>query len=232
MTSAACAAKFPPQTVRIGATNLTDGISVGVKCSKLHPLYDPTNNSYDVAVIKLQSGTTATTVTLNTNTSVPALNDEVVAIGLGLKTLLSGGIPPDMLQKLSTTYSQNSTTCAATYGYAAGAGPFLCTSSTSKGICVGDGGGPLLTTGNVQVGIASFYSPSQYCGDNAEPDGFIDVADALVQSFINDQLVSDACDITPAVTPSPTMAPTSSNSGGLCFCLRRAFRSIRSYLSG
>jgi hypothetical protein len=71
----------------------------------------------------------------------------------------------------------------------------------------GDGGGPLLDTDGVQVGITSFssFKNGPGCNDNTIPDVFTDVSG--VQNFI--QLLLQASCPTPAPAPSPTLKPSS-----------------------
>lgn len=88
LTSAHCVQSGHPDTVRVGATNRTSGIEVGVRCAKSHPLYLWPGFQYDIAVLKLEEDiTTVETPTLNVDLGYPrSEGQDLLLAGMGRNT--------------------------------------------------------------------------------------------------------------------------------------------------
>lgn len=100
LTSAHCVQSGHPFSVRVGATNITDGVEVEVSCAKSHPLYVWPGFQYDIAVLKLKEDiTTIETPTLNTDLEYPARPGmDLLLAGLGRNASAGGYYPNDLEQ--------------------------------------------------------------------------------------------------------------------------------------
>ncbi|CAB9516170.1 Chymotrypsin-like elastase family member 1 [Seminavis robusta] len=197
LTAAHCVASGAPRSVRVGASTTSNGVEVGVSCSKTHPDWNSeTPFINDVAVLKLFGSTTVSPfATLNTNTATPAGGADVLLVGFGQTTAGSStGTGSDTLQKL--TYSAISDTdCATAWGSRVSASSNICAQNTATtGACFGDSGGPLMATDKTtQLGLIS--GGSSNCASGGVPDVYTEVAN--FNGWITEQLTDSSCDACP-----------------------------------
>jgi Trypsin len=148
----------------------TDGVWVGgnhlnkktskyysVNTSVIHPEYDAGATVNDIILIKIDGNYSGPLSQLNYNSSLPADNQELTAIGYGTKR--EGGRISPKLQKVNF-FAVGYEECEETYGSALVDDVMLCNGGIPKGgkdTCQGDSGGPIFLAGtNMQVGIVSF----------------------------------------------------------------------------
>lgn len=121
----------------------------------IHPLYSPSTQNYDVALLALSTKVNLPSVLLPAvgSTATYAGNNALIA---GWGTTSSGGsISYDLRQATVTVW--NNTLCGTRYGTGtSGINTLkLCAAAPGKDTCQGDSGGPILV-GGVQVGITSY----------------------------------------------------------------------------
>ncbi|KAI2504929.1 serine-type endopeptidase [Fragilaria crotonensis] len=132
----------------------------------IHPLYDATLYTNDIALIFLDTRVTGVTlVKINRNASSPVVGRSLTAIGLGLLKS-SPEVPATYLMSVSIT-ARSPTACKMFFTYGFKSMNQICAGSP-KDTCNGDSGGPLLIRGtsamtDVQVGITSYGSNAD-CG--------------------------------------------------------------------
>ena len=81
----------------------------------------------------------------------------------------------------------------------------------------GDSGGPLIDESGKLVGVASFVDQNdQFCRNQTNPDGYVDVSVLLVADFLTDNGVD----------------LSSGGGGGCCARIRAAISSAASFLFG
>jgi len=105
LTAASCVQSGHPATVRIGATNRTNGKEVKVRCAKSHPLYVWPKYQYDIAVIKLEEPITHITEfpILNPFTDYPSVSGQnLTVVGMGRNA--TAGFTAKTLMKLDYGY--------------------------------------------------------------------------------------------------------------------------------
>ena len=140
------------------------------KAFTIHSSFDWQTFANDIALIYLENPVTGVTLAqINKVAATPAVGKAVNAIGLGhIRN------PPVVratnLMQVSMNTLQASV-CTKVYGSKDFKTANQICSGTTKNICYGDGGGPLLLTGttaskDVQVGITSYFKGST-CGGTA-----------------------------------------------------------------
>ena len=156
-----------------------------------HPNYNPNTNENDFYLFKLESEVfpaTQVTLTLNQDGAMPAPDDELTVLGLGL--LEEGGsTTPDFLNDVVVPTVSNEF-CASSQSYGSDFHPdvMLCAGMPQKDSCQGDSGGPIvMRNGNnhVLVGVVSW---GYDCADTNYPGVYARVSSAV--SWIK----SVACD--------------------------------------
>ena len=112
--------------VFINGLETEGGIYRTIQTQKSHPLYDPnssTANDYDYMVLKLHTSalvdengkaTSAALVELNTDDTVPAVGDDLVAVGFGV-TAEGGASVSSTLQDVTVQYVDDDD-CESQYG--------------------------------------------------------------------------------------------------------------------
>jgi hypothetical protein len=121
-----------------------------------HPWYDASINSYDYMLFQIEPSS-ATPVEINFDPSIPASNEDLVAVGFGITSENGNALSPT-LRKV-TVQSVPQAQCFADYGGGIIEKTMICAGvpQGGKDACQGDSGGPLLqaSTGKL-VGVTSF----------------------------------------------------------------------------
>lgn len=220
LTSASCLRLTGvPSLVRVGAVDRKNGKLAAVACAKTHPdyMYESGTMLADIAILKLTSPVKEVVpVVLNDDPNYPnpLIEQEVVALGLGY-TNRNGNFAKRLQELQLKSISANQ--CQSLYQSTSiiRHGMHLCTVAKSRGLCTGDGGGPLLDrpvgTAPRQLGVASFTYGE--CGLQNAPDVFSSVG--FYHDWIQSQMEDTSCDgiQTPVPTTSmPTISPAPSTS--------------------
>ena len=188
-----------------------------------HPNYDPYTMENDFYLYKLESEVfpaTQVILTLNQDGAVPAADDELTVLGLGV--LEQGGTTPDFLNDVVVPTVSNEF-CGSSQSYGDEFFPevMLCAGVPQKDSCQGDSGGPLvMRDGNnhVLVGVVSWGTG---CGEPDFPGIYARVSSAMswIESIACDTWNSNGSfcaggnghSSTPAPQPNP-VAPTTAPS--------------------
>lgn len=157
-------------------------ISSTIHYSNFAFLYYFQPNRADVAIFKLAKKTNASVITINNDPSIPKLlNDDenMTAYGMGLISN-NQGTDSQVLLQVKEKYIED---CTPYLGIFFNDTAMICVNGTQatvdlngnvigSGVCQGDSGGPLVYDLNlssmilpVQVGISSFISNRERCGD-------------------------------------------------------------------
>lgn len=155
---------------------------VGVAGIRTHPFYEETTKTDDVAVLTLAaplnlSGAKIKPIALAPVGGGPAPGTALGFSGYGAQ--IEGRVPDGKLYGTTLT-AVTDDQCRPNVAVNATAG-VQCVGAGNSAACFGDSGGPL-TSGGVQVGIAS-YAPVGGCGRG--PSGFADVTAPEVRAFID-----------------------------------------------
>lgn len=202
--------------IRLSAHNFyNDGLNVTIMKRFPHPNKTEDELYWDYLLLQLEEPVVnVTPVTLNSEASIPGLDDILTVIGLGWLSYEPGSTPenlPDYLQVVNVPVSSHEY-CAQAYE-GIDDNTMLCAGDSQYDSCVGDSGGPLLTSTGEQVGVVSFgegcakagkpgvYARVSYviswiretvCFNSVEPPSFCDPSLATLNPFSLDP------------TPSPT----------------------------
>lgn len=123
-----------------------------------HPDWDKKEFYYnDFMVLVLDEPSTKRPIELNDRQRIPQDNEELTVIGYG--NLYYQGPDPTTLMKVNVQAMSNSE-CQSKFDSVEIDDTMLCANDDNggKGICNGDSGGPLFTSGGVQVGVVSAVS--------------------------------------------------------------------------
>jgi len=134
-----------------------EGTSATIESYVVHPQYDAPTSENDMMIMKLTAPSDITPVAYNTQSSVPADNDELTVIGFGATS--SGGPSSDVLLQVTVNYVPNDE-CNDDYNPDATiTDDMLCAADTGEDSCQGDSGGPIFNaddgTGDI-VGVVSW----------------------------------------------------------------------------
>lgn len=132
LTAAHCVYSGHPDTVRIGASNRTDGKEVKVRCAKSHPLYVWPKFQYDIAVLKLEEEITDIDFPmLNTITDYPSdAGQELIVLGMGRNATV--GTPAQNLMELNYSFVPDQQ-CKEVYGTQVTNGLHVCAEGFLEG---------------------------------------------------------------------------------------------------
>ncbi len=168
LTAAHCVdPSFPPVQVRQGNNFMSPTRTYSVLHYQEHPSYGGGNMRYDVGMITI-SGVDASTPTMDVGPSVSVTNGmSVMSVGYGLTG------PGDNTRRYNITKNLNGVNSAIiTYSLSGG------------GICSGDSGGPVLTTGSNQQVIAVHSAVDRATSSSCSGDGYSIRVSAYWDSFI------------------------------------------------
>ena len=179
LTAASCEDSFS-DGVFIGNLLLdgSDAVEIrAVDSVKPHPDYLEADRFNDIMLVKLAAPSAQPIVELNFDASVPLVGDDVTVIGFG-QTSEVGSASNELLTVTVDLYTDD--ICSEVYSNFV---PeiVLCAGTAAGGRdnCNGDGGGPLLTPDNVQIGIVSI---GVGCGQPDLPSAYTEIA--AFESFI------------------------------------------------
>ncbi|CAB9509659.1 Trypsin-like protease [Seminavis robusta] len=193
LTSASCVQGSHPDTVRVGATNRTDGREVRVRCAKSHPLYVWPKFQYDIAVLKINEKDRVDDIefpVLNRVFSEPSFEGQPLLVaGMGRNT--TTGYAAEHLMQLLYGFVPEAE-CKRFYGDDITLGLHVCADGVRAGTCFGDSGGPLLSDllPRILVGVVSGAVGG--CADAYAPDVYSSVA--AFADWIDDQEDDESCD--------------------------------------
>lgn len=134
---------------------------------KVHPDYDVVTQTSDIMLLKLPLPSSAPLVQLNLDPAIPKTGDIVTTIGYGDQVESPTATPSEYLKMVDVDIFPDES-CEAIYvlGDPTSEGKDffyvsevnICAGTVEGGrdSCLGDSGGPLLTTQNIQIGIVSF----------------------------------------------------------------------------
>jgi Trypsin len=203
--------------IRLGAYWYDDdGQYVKIKQRFRHPNNDNNGVVWDYLLLQLEAPVDVTPVPLNSLASVPQDNEVLTVIGLG-RLDYETGAKPDRLQVVNVGTHPTSY-CVDAYG-SIDESIMFCAGDSQYDSCIGDSGGPIITSSGEQVGIVSFgdgcakegkpgvYSRVSYvlpwiqetiCANSVEPPSYCLSRQTDQQVYV------------PSLNPSfsPTMAPT------------------------
>ena len=132
LTAAHCVQSGHPTTVRVGASNRTNGHEVRVRCAKSHPLYDWPKFQYDLAVLKLDEAVNDVDLPiLNSNTFYPAFEGQTLSV-VGMGRVGAAEAVAETLQRLDYEFVSD-TQCKATYGESVTLGLHVCAKGIREG---------------------------------------------------------------------------------------------------
>ena len=133
LTAANCVQSGHPATVRIGATNRTNGREFKVRCAKSHPLYSWPNFQYDIAVLKLEKPFQDYDEfpILNLAQDYPSVEgQELTVYGMGRDK--TAGVAADTLMQLTYGFVTDNE-CKLLYQDAVSLGLHVCASGFDEG---------------------------------------------------------------------------------------------------
>ena len=170
-----------------------------------HASYNSDTNDSDIALVKLDSPSTQTPISLVPSpNSLTVPNNNLTVVGWG--HLLEGGISSDVLMEVTVPILSNQT-CQTNYddlGWPI-TGNMLCAGRTGQDSCQGDSGGPAMVVDIAQdmdrlAGVVSF---GRGCARQGRPGVY-----TRVSQFID--WIHDNADLgTPAAPPPPPPPPPS-----------------------
>ncbi len=155
---------------------------VDVAGVRAHPLYEELSKADDVAVLTLAQPLNLASPKIEAIALAPVGGGPAPGAALGFSgygAQIEGRIPDGKLYGAALT-AVTDDQCRPNLAVNASAG-VQCVAGGGQAACFGDSGGPL-TSGGVQVGIAS-YAPVGGCGHGAS--GFADVTAPEVRAFID-----------------------------------------------
>eukprot|EP00934_Nitzschia_sp_Nitz4_P006765 Nitzschia sp. Nitz4//NODE_293_length_29386_cov_71.949235//18112//19537//NITZ4_additional_000037-RA//1//CDS//3329531833//6755//frame0 len=236
LTAASCTTDGPLTSALVGFHDPTDTSYeefVIIKTS-VHPSYDSTTGSYDIAILQLDSSSTFSPIVVNSVSGFPGGVTEIMAVGYG--TTNSSGVMavPSAVQALDLLYISQSS-CSALINFLKAeeyiqrqiTSDMMCIASYQEtGQCTGDEGGPMVYTGDsadsdLLVGV---MASDRGCVKYQYPT--MGTRTSAAYPFIESTVCSDSgsapdyfgCTSKPsasptaAPSPSPTVSPTAAPS--------------------
>lgn len=197
-----------PSSVKIlagQATLLTTSNTRAVSVSNIyvHPLYLPSADTDDIALIKLAAPLTLVTGSIqkiDLPSAAPTLGGPALVTGWG-STAFGGNNYPTVLRKATVDILADST-CNNSYAPGYDASKMVCAGSAAldRDTCQGDSGGPLARLDSTWVlhGITSFGNG---CANGQDPGVYTETF--TYRSWISQYLVASF-----AITPTPTLSGT------------------------
>lgn len=161
VTAAHCMNKYPPAEIklRLGSTAYDEGGElVGISAFRKHKRFNPDNNDFDVAVIKLDTPVSASSKIryVKLSKKAPTTGTTAIATGWGYKCFVTCPTSPKILQKVKLNIIDTAKCSSSEYHYGAYIKESMfCAAAENKDACEGDSGGPLVI-GNHLVGIISW----------------------------------------------------------------------------
>jgi secreted trypsin-like serine protease len=197
-----------PSSIKILAGQATlsttaNARAVSVSNIYVHPLYTPSADTDDIALIKLAAPLTlvpGSTQKIDLPSAAPALGGPVLVTGWGT-TAFGGNSYPTVLRKTTVDILADSI-CNTSYAPGYDANKMVCAGSAAldRDTCQGDSGGPLARLGDTWVlhGITSFGNG---CANGADPGVYTEVF--TYRSWINQYLGASLVN-----TTTPTLSGT------------------------
>ena len=233
ITVAHCSSVFlVGQTMFIGITSLVpqpnnrEAIKIAARLA--HPFYDRRTFDNDVMLLRLESPSAAPLVSINTNTSIPAVGELVTAIGFGATSYL--GALSSTLQKMSVPASTPEACSTAYNAQVANTTIKFCAGGGLVDSCNGDSGGPLLNGDGSTDLLVGLVSSGFKCAIEGFPgvytriSGVLDFIQLGTCALLQDDVeglnalpwqcpsraptTSPAPSISPAPSSAPTLSPT------------------------
>ncbi|MGE3598124.1 MAG: serine protease [Dehalococcoidia bacterium] len=185
-----------------------------------HPQYNPGNDWYDIALVRLSSASSQQTISLISagDSAITAPTASATVIGWG--TTQEGGSATNELRQVVVQIVSDAN-CSAAYGpqgISIDAVSQLCASAPGKDSCQGDSGGPLMVQRpSGQWAVAGIVSTGIGCARPDFPGIYAEVLGGL--SFITNTVgatppPTPLPSSTPAPTPPSTPSPTPTPGGG------------------
>ena len=176
---------------------------VGVEEVILHPAYDDARLVNDIALLKLSSSVSVTSVDMATpdDTSAFAEGEPVSVAGWG-NTSTSGEKYPTKLHAVNLNVSDFSD-CSAAYGGLTNKHLCATVPGGGKDSCQGDSGGPLVARTEdriIQIGIVSFGDD---CGSASHPGVYTRVS--AYSDFLSQAVGEDTAPDIPVINPVPSV---------------------------
>jgi secreted trypsin-like serine protease len=194
LTAAHCAdfLESPEEVaVAIARTDLdsTQGVRIAVRSIHVHPDWDPSIISPDVALLELArpvNGVTPIQLTSIGQDSFEAAGTLLTVIGWGNTSATGQASFPDELREVVVPVVDD-TTCDEVYHGFVTVDTQLCAGEKGLDSCGGDSGGPLFATTSggteIQVGIVSYGIG---CAKNRFPGVYTEVNSETVRDFIDE----------------------------------------------
>ncbi|RDD44477.1 Ovochymase-1 [Trichoplax sp. H2] len=177
VTAAHCVDGQTPTSWRIvlGAHNIGSNepsqFVATVKRAKMHPSYDTSTLSNDIAIIELNEKITFTNEISPVCVSKTRIADNADVIVSGWGTLTAGGASPDTLQRVIVPTISRSECSSTVYGTGYIDSTMLCAGlmSGGKDSCQGDSGGPLVHDRSGTYYLEGVVSWGYGCADPNRP---------------------------------------------------------------
>jgi V8-like Glu-specific endopeptidase len=227
LSAAHCNIQEGDGPIRLGAYEYDgDGLQVTIKQRFRHPNNEDNGVVWDYLLLQLSEPVTSVTpVPLNSEASVPQDNDVLTVCGLG-RLNYEPGDKPNRLQVVNVG-AHSSDYCQSAYG-SIDENIMFCAGDEVYDSCVGDSGGPIMTSSGEQVGVVSF---GDGCAKEGKPGVYARIS--YVLPWIQETICANSADPPPYCfgeaqkipeeepptpnptansTPSPTNASTSNPS--------------------
>ena len=214
LSAAHCNVQEGDGPIRLGAYEYDgDGLEVKIKQRFRHPNNDNNGVVWDYLLLQLvEPVTSVTPVPLNSQASVPQDNAVLTVLGLG-RLNYEPGDKPNRLQVVNVDAHSNDQ-CASAYG-GMDENIMFCAGDEVHDSCVGDSGGPIVSSSGEQVGIVSF---GDGCAKEGKPGVYARIS--YVLPWIQETICANSADPPPycfanaqeaeVQTPNPTANPTAS----------------------
>lgn len=157
LTSASCVQSGHPFSVRVGASNRTNGQEAGVRCAKSHPLYRWPHFPYDIAVLKLEKPVTNVQFALrNRLKDYPSIIDQPLLVA-GMGRNQTAGYPANVLTQAQYGFVPESL-CKQFFGDQITKGLHICADGVRVGSeCLESLGGVLLTLYTLEISLRPLF---------------------------------------------------------------------------